>query len=93
MRFFRKKESTATKVARTTGALAGKAVRTGKKTAAAVTAAGLAARRAMARRKARKTLAKAGRSMKTAGKVAAVAGLAAAAAFTASEALKRQRNA
>jgi hypothetical protein len=39
------------------------------------------------------SLAKAGRSMKTAGKVAAVAGLAAAAALTASEVLKRQRDA
>ena len=66
---------------------------TAAKPAAPVTAAGLAARRALARRQAPNTLANAGRSKKTAGTVVAVPGLAAAAALTASEALKRQRNA
>ena len=47
----------------------------------------------MARRKARKTLEHARRSLKTVGKAAAVAGLTAAAAATASEIVKRRRNA
>src|SRR5262245_15798587 len=45
MRFGRKPESTAEKLARATGKLAGTAVRTGRKTAAAMTVAGRATRR------------------------------------------------
>jgi hypothetical protein len=86
------------KAVRTTGTtaaamtVAGRATRrTAGTIASAVSRTRQAARRAVARRRVRKTLAQAGGSLKTAGKVAAVAGLAAAAAATMSV-VKRLRD-
>lgn len=107
----KKNETGSVKLARTAGRMAGKAVRTGRKAAAAVGEASRAtqatagkvkatvinardaARRAVARRKVRKTLSQAGDSLKTVGKVAAIAGASAAAAATVSEIVKRRRKA
>ena len=93
MIFRKKKETTEVKIARTAGRAAGKVARTAGKVADAVSRTNKAARRALARRKTRKTLERARRSLKTVGKAVAVAGLSAAAAATASELLKRRGNA
>ena len=64
--------------------------RTADQVAGAVSRTRKAARRALARRKVKKTLEHARHSLKTVGKAAAVAGLTAAVAATASELVKRR---